>query len=119
MNQSEPKRHALIAVVAGATLFAGWCCWNADAELAWANPSVAPGFGTSGWISHFQEIEGRPSRVILIDPQTKVMGVYEINPKSGGITFKSSRNLSYDLQMLSFNSEDPSPEEIKKILDRL
>ncbi len=119
VNQPGRKRHAFFAVVAGAMLFAGWCCWDADAELAWANQSVAPGFGTSGWISHFQQTEGRPARVIIIDPRAKVMGVYEINPTSGGITLKSSRNLSYDLQMLSFNSEDPSPEEIKKTLDRL
>jgi hypothetical protein len=46
------------------------------------------------------------------------MTVYEIGREKGEIKFLSSRNLSYDMQMLGFNTTDPSPEDVKKTLER-
>jgi hypothetical protein len=69
-------------------------------------------------ISHVLEVEGRSTRVIVIDATLRVMTVYEIGREKGEIKFLSSRNLSYDMQMLGFNTTDPSPEDVKKTLER-
>ena len=68
-------------------------------------------------VTHVQEYEGRPTRVSVIDPQLRVMAVYEIGQEKAEIKFLSSRNMTFDLQMLGFNSTDPSPEDIKKTLE--
>jgi hypothetical protein len=45
------------------------------------------------------------------------MAVYEVGREKGEIKLLSSRNLTYDMQMLGYNSTDPSPEDIKKTLE--
>ena len=110
-------RQTLGCVAAVAVAVAGLVCWNADAQEARASQAVAPAAGATGMIAHVQEIEGRPTRVIVIDPALRVMAVYEIGREKAEIKFLSSRNMSYDMQMLGFNSVDPSPEDIKKTLE--
>ena len=115
-SQPGPIRQS-ICLAAVAVVVMALFNWYADAEAAWANQSISPGLGATGFVTHVQEGEGRPTRVIVIDPQQRVMAVYEIGREKAEIRFLSSRNLSYDLQMLSFNSLDPSPEDIKKTLE--
>ena len=100
-------------VAAGVLLF-----YQADAEPTWARQPTSLATGSTGMVTHVQQREGRPTRVIVIDPQQRVMAVYEIAQEKAEIKFLSSRNMTYDLQMLGFNSTDPSPEEIKKTLER-
>ena len=103
--------------VAAAVIAAGLFCWYANAEAAWASQATSPATGSTGLVTHLQQIEGRPTRVIVIDPALRVMAVYEIGREKAEIKLLSSRNFSYDMQMLGYNSVDPSPEDIKKILD--
>lgn len=94
---------------------AGWFCWHAEVARA-SQPMLSPA-GSAGMIAHVQESETRPTRVIVIDPARRVMAVYEVGREKGEIKFLSSRNLSYDMQMLGYNSVDPSPEDIKQTLE--
>ena len=96
---------------------AGLFCWYANAETVWANQAIVPATGSTGLVTHVQQSEGGPTRVIVIDPALRVMAVYEIGREKAEIKFLSSRNFSYDMQMLGFNSVDPSPEDIKKSLE--
>lgn len=104
-------------MAAAAVAAAGVFCWYADAHTAEASQPTALASGTAGMISHVLEAEGRSTRVVVIDPTLRVMAVYEIGREKGEIKFLSSRNLSYDMQMLGYNSTDPSPEDIKKTLE--
>jgi hypothetical protein len=112
------QRLVLGCAAALAVAAAGWLCWHADAEVAWAagQPMLSPA-GAAGMIAHVLESETRPTRVIVLDPAQRVMAVYEVGRDKGEIKFLSSRNLSYDMQMLGYNSVDPSPEDIKKTLE--
>jgi hypothetical protein len=57
-------------------------------------------------------------QVTIIDPQSRVISVYHIEPRSGEIVLKSVRNITWDLQMVEFNSSKPVPQEIRALLER-
>ncbi len=57
-------------------------------------------------------------QVTLIDPETRVVGVYHIDAATGEIVLKSIRNIHWDLQMNEFNGTSPLPSEVRSMLDR-
>ncbi len=95
----------------------GWSWVSDSGNGAWANQPLGVADG-SALVSHVLHEDGRPTRVIVIDSQRRVLAVYEISKEKGEIKFLSSRNLSFDLQMLGYNTVDPKPEEIKRNLER-
>jgi hypothetical protein len=54
----------------------------------------------------------------VIDPDSKVVGVYHLELKTGEITLRSVRNITWDLQMLEFNGTAPTPREIRSQLEQ-
>ena len=119
MPEKQPKatRATVWCVAAGVVGVTAFLFCHTDAEPTWANQSMSLEAGSTGMVVHVQEDESRPTRVIVVEPQLRVMAVYEIAQEKAQIKFLSSRNLTYDLQMLGFNSVDPSPEDIKKSLE--
>ncbi|MCC9604954.1 hypothetical protein LOC68_25400 [Blastopirellula sp. JC732] len=69
-------------------------------------------------ISHSTNTAAGMQQVVLIDPQTRVMGVYHVDGLTGKISLKSVRNLHWDLLLEAHNSTNPSPSEIKASLGR-
>lgn len=59
---------------------------------------------------------GGRQHVTLIDPRTRMMGVYAIDPATGEISLRSVRNVHWDMQMDEFNGTNPSPREIRSLL---
>jgi len=77
--------------------------------------TVSPSLGAGGLIAHFVDAK---DRVILIDPLLRRIAVYHIEGDGGAIQLKSVRNLNADLQVQEYNSGDPSPIDMQKLLDR-
>ncbi len=73
---------------------------------------------SGGLITHVHAAEGGSQAVTVIDPRTRVMGVYHVDRVSGEITLKSVRNITWDLQMVAFNSGKPLPQDIRSGLPR-
>lgn len=69
-------------------------------------------------ISHSTNTVAGMQQVVLIDPQTRVMGVYHVDGTTGKISLRSVRNLHWDLLLEAHNSTNPSPSEIKASLGR-
>jgi hypothetical protein len=61
--------------------------------------------------------DGR-QQITLIDPRTRVMSVYQIDRASGEISLKSVRSVHWDLLMDEFNSDSPTPREIRSLLEQ-
>ncbi|HEX3657089.1 MAG TPA: hypothetical protein VHV55_14850 [Pirellulales bacterium] len=57
-------------------------------------------------------------QLTVIDPRTRVMGVYHVDNTSGEIALKSVRNFHWDLQMSEFNAAAPLPREIRSLLEQ-
>ena len=73
---------------------------------------------SDGLIAHVSAPDGRPQTVTVIDPRQRVMGVYHVDSSTGEITLKSVRNITWDLQMVEFNSGEPLPQDIRSGLER-
>jgi hypothetical protein len=99
--------------------------WGA---LAWQNPAAAqrpqaPAINVpdrhtpSGELIALSfDAGGGRQHITLIDPRTRMMGVYAIDPANGELSLRSVRNAHWDLQMDEFNGTNPSPREIRSLL---
>ncbi len=56
-------------------------------------------------------------QLTLIDPKTRVLCIYQIDPTTGVVTLKSVRNCQWDMQMSEFNAVSPLPREIRTMLE--
>ncbi len=112
------SRAAYFSFAVGVGLVIGLQLWPDSTQQALGNQLALGGLASNGLITHVQESEGRATRVIIIDPQLRSMGVYDISQDHGEIQLKSIRNLNADLQMLEFNSGGISPEDIQKAIQR-
>ena len=46
------------------------------------------------------------------------MAVYHIDPSGGKIKLLSVRNVQFDMQVMDLNSDKPSPQEIRSLLEQ-
>jgi hypothetical protein len=82
----------------------------------YANYANAGSFQPSaggGLIAQFATSTAGPHTIAVIDPARQVLAVYHVDAASGAITLKSVRNLSWDLQMIQFNSDGPTPQDVR------
>lgn len=109
----------LALAMAGTALLAGllsgrWLATEARAErLRQAAPAGGGdllAFTLGGTAEH--------SLLVVIDPLARVVASYEVQSADGAIALKSVRNIDCDLQMLEFNGQAPSPQDIRSLLDR-
>lgn len=110
------SRLAYLSLVVAVGLVIGLQIWPETTQPALGNQLVSDGLAaSSGLITHVVESDGQATRVIVVDPQLRSMGVYEISRESGKIELMSVRKLTADLQMLEFNSNTEfSVENIRK-----
>jgi hypothetical protein len=107
----------------GALLIAGLVV-AATAVRSWSEPAVAatasiPQSAASGdLIAHVTTADGGQQFVTVIDPEKRVMAVYHVDRSDGKITPKSVRNITWDLQMVEYNSGKPLPQDIRSGLQR-
>jgi hypothetical protein len=78
----------------------------------------APPLGGEGLIALTAEIADQRQQVTVIDPATRVMGVYHIELSSGEVTLKSVRRIHWDLQMNEFNATHPLPGEVRSMIEQ-
>jgi len=109
---SRENRKKVAVLVGLATIFVAWQATRASQ----ASDTALSAHGAM--ITHVHDLEGGKLRVVVIDPQTRTMGVYDIGQGNGKIQLQSVRRISADLQMLEFNSGEPSPAEIQSRLDQ-
>jgi hypothetical protein len=63
------------------------------------------------------QVDNGRQQITVIDPIKRVICVYHIDLPSGGITLKSVRNISGDLQIDDFNGTSPLPREVRAQLE--
>jgi len=85
--------------------------------FAQRTPSL-PATGAAGLVALATEAgEGR-QQITVIDPVTRVLGVYHIELATGKVTLQSVRNLHWDLQMIEHNGTSPLPQEVRAMLEQ-
>jgi hypothetical protein len=104
-------RSALVGALLGASLVIGALAGRSSSAPA-ENPPIDMTAHASELFTTVTPTEGALT-VTVIDPRQRVMAVYHVDRTSGEITPKSIRNITYDLQMIEFNSGKPLPQDIR------
>jgi hypothetical protein len=87
--------------------------------VGFAQRSAPPGaIGSHGLIALATSADERHQQVTVIDPETRVLGVYHIDMASGEVALKSVRSLHWDLQMEQFNGTSPLPREVRSLIEQ-
>ncbi len=79
---------------------------------------VAPVTSSAGLIAPTADAGEGSQQITVIDPQTRVLGVYHIQLSTGEVTLKSVRNIHWDLQMIEHNGTSPLPQEVRAMLEQ-
>jgi hypothetical protein len=112
-------RRSLFGALLGASLVIAVSADRSSSEPAYAPPIESPvRSGSSELITHVSGTDGPVLTATVVDPKQRVMAVYHVDRASGEISLKSVRNLTWDLQMIEFNSGNPLPQDIRNGLKR-
>jgi hypothetical protein len=112
-------RQSLLGALLGAGLVIAMTAGRSASEPASGALLATSPFEHSGTlITHVTATDGQEQVVTLIDPQQRVMAVYQVDSSTGKITPKSIRNFTWDLQMIEYNSGNPLPQDIRSGLQR-
>ena len=109
-------RRSLLGALLGAGLVIAATAGHGSTEPAFGGPgelgNPSPLHGNE-LVTHVTATEGQPLTVTVIDPRQRVMGIYHVDRATGEIALRSVRNLTWDLQMIEFNSGKPIPQDIR------
>ena len=112
-------RRSLFGALLGASLVIAVAAGRGVSETPYAPPIDSPArTGGNELITHVSAADGGALTVTVVDPKQRVMAVYHVDRGTGEITPKSVRNLTWDLQMIEFNSGSPLPQDIRNGLKR-
>ncbi|TWT89680.1 hypothetical protein Mal64_00590 [Pseudobythopirellula maris] len=83
-----------------------------------AQAGEAQGGAAPGVVSHVITSQGAPHTLVLVDTVERAIGVYHIDPQTGKIKLMSVRPVSWDLKMTEYNTEKPTPQDVRAGLNR-
>jgi hypothetical protein len=110
-------RNAVLGTLFGAVLVAlAAGLWDATTPAYAERSGLEPGLSRD-LMTLTSPVDDLRQQLTVIDPKTRVVGVYHIHRDTGEITLKSVRNIHWDLQMAQFNSAQPLPREIRSLLE--
>src|SRR6187455_190669 len=109
-------RLSFVGALLGASLVIGALAGRSSSEPAYGPPIDLPArSGSNELITHFATAtDGSPAALTVIDPRQRVVAVYHEDRVSGELVLKSVRNITWDLQMIEFNSGKPfKPQDVR------
>lgn len=68
------------------------------------------------WIQATPLEDGR-QMLLMVDQQNRALAIYHVDPSSGTLTLKSTRDVRWDLMVEDFNAQEPKPAALKKMLE--
>lgn len=91
---------------------------NTPRQVAVSAPhgGAMPAASGTGLMAFSKPLGDGQEQLILVDPQTRVLSVYHIEPATGKTALKSVRKLEWDLQLNAFNTQDPQPLDVRTMV---
>ena len=119
-NARSGVRQVLIAsscVCAGVALAAMLGSGGLAAQRAGRPLPVGPSDQMGSlWIQATPLEDGR-QMLLMVDQQNRALAIYHVDPSSGTLTLKSTRDVRWDLMVEDFNAQEPKPAALKKMLE--
>jgi hypothetical protein len=108
-----------IGVLSGTLLVIALIASRGSSEPAAVGQAPIASYAEAPLVTHVTATDGGPQAVTVIDPNQRVMAVYHVDKSTGEIALKSVRNLTWDLQLMEFNSGKPLPQDIREMRGEL
>jgi hypothetical protein len=115
LQRSGRVSRRMLGILGGFVLGWGMLATFREPEVFGQRPMAPAG---SDLQSHVTAVNERLQVLTVVDSATRQICVYHIDPAAGTLTFKSARNATYDLQLREFNTPNPLPSEIQKLLEQ-
>jgi len=106
----------LVVILLG--LIAGCLLVELGATVGTASAQVSSGQPTMGITAVAGQITNDSYGIYLIDVENATIAVYQWLPNVRKLRLMAARNYEFDLQLDEFNSDDPSPREIKQLVEQ-
>ena len=90
----------------------GWAAQRAGRPLP-GGPTDSAG---SLWTLATPLDDGR-QMLLVVDQQNRALAIYHVDPATGMLTLRSTRDIRWDLLVEDFNAQEPRPSALKKMLD--
>lgn len=110
------KRAALGAVL-GVSLFGGAIAAPTSHSTTGARANSTAS-GSDRLTTIVTQLSDAKQQLIVVDQETHVLAVYQIETANGAVKLVSVRNLHWDLQMEHFNGTSPLPGEIRARIEQ-
>jgi hypothetical protein len=55
--------------------------------------------------------------LLVLDQEQRTVAVYHLDPATGSLTLKSTRDIRWDLLVGDFNAQEPKPSALQKMLE--
>ena len=112
-------RSAIVgAVIVGSLISAGLWAASAPTEVFGDGLPAHRASKSSELITIAGPAGDGKQQLTVIDPETKVIGVYHVDSASGEIVLKSVRTIYWDLQMVNYCTPTPTPAEIRSLVEQ-
>ena len=90
---------------------------GAAAQRAARAPAAAStGHPGALWAATTPLDDGR-QMLLVVDQEQRALAVYHLDPATGTVSLKSSRDISWDLIVGDFNAQEPRPASLRKMLE--
>ena len=107
-------QRSVVGALLGASLVIGALAGRSSSEPAYGPPIDVPTHASNSELfTQVTAADGQPLIVTVMDPRQRVMAVYHVDRATGEISPKSVRNITWDLQMIEYNSGKPLPQDIR------
>lgn len=115
---TRPERRGVVALAAVAVALAGGAMVAAQprAPRGPAQGGVTGETGSSLWVSATALDDGR-QLLLVIDPAARNAAVYHVDPATGALTLRSTRNITWDLLVGEYNAQEPRPAALRKMVE--
>lgn len=90
---------------------------GAAAQRATRAPAAAStGHPGALWAATTPLDDGR-QMLLVVDQEQRALAVYHLDPATGTVSLKSSRDISWDLLVGDFNAQEPRPASLRRLLE--
>lgn len=80
-------------------------------------PSAAAGDPASPLWTLATPLDDGRQMLLMVDQQNRTLAIYHVDPATGTLTLKSTRDIRWDLMVEDFNCQEPRPAALKKMLE--
>jgi hypothetical protein len=106
----------LAGIATAVTLAVIWASGGSAAQRA-ARGGIAVGDPAATLWTMATPLDDGRQMLLVVDQQNRALAIYHVDPATGTLVLKSTRDIRWDLLVEDFNAQEPKPSSLKKMLE--